>query len=124
MKQTITKTFITMIVMTLFSLSSQASTLDKGKNVFFLDNVPTMTAVPLLIEKIEQETAVNFNLSFEDENKIIYVSDKTVIISEKKSDGIEVKVLCASRKPNKEYKKVLNILQNNPTLSAPMEELE
>ncbi|KXX67606.1 hypothetical protein [Flammeovirga sp. SJP92] len=116
------KAIITFIVISLTAISINASTLDKGKNVFVLNNVPTMTEVPSMIQSLEVATNTKFTLSYSDDNKAIYMAEKTVIVTENNDSGVEVKVLCGSRKPNKEYKKVVNAFQNNPALIAPIEE--
>ncbi|NME67154.1 hypothetical protein [Flammeovirga aprica] len=124
MKKPTIKAIITFVVISLSTLSINASTLDKGKNVYVLDNAPTMTEVPSMIQKLEVNTNVKFRLSYSDDNKAIYTAEKTVIITENNAEGVEVKVLCGSKKPNKEYKKVVNALQNNPALSTPMENIK
>ncbi|MBD0402363.1 hypothetical protein [Flammeovirga sp. EKP202] len=123
MKKPSIKAFITFIVISLTAVSINASTLDKGKNILILSSTPTMNEVPRMIQNLEVSTNTKFKLSYADDNKAIYMAEKTVIVTENSADGVQVKVLCGSKKPNKEYKKVVNALQNNPALNTPLKDI-
>lgn len=124
MKQSTVKTIISCIAILLFSFSVNAKTLDKGKNSYKVENVTSVEEVSGMITNLALAIDINFKLSYSDENKSIYFSEKTVIVAENTNEGFEVKVLCGSRKPNREYKKVVNALKSNPALTLPMSELE
>ncbi|NLR93239.1 hypothetical protein [Flammeovirga agarivorans] len=93
------------VLLSLMSIISFASSDDVG--ISSTINTKKVDNPEQLITSLEKAIDTQYILSYSDQEKAIYRSEKNVVIFNTSKEETSIQVLCGSRKPNKEYRSTL-----------------